>query len=36
MDGLFDETYETSINRIGETHHRIGLDPRWYIGATTP
>jgi methyl-accepting chemotaxis protein len=32
MDGLFDETYETSINRIGETHHRIGLDPRWYIG----
>lgn len=32
MDGTFDETYETSINRIGETHHRINLDPRWYIG----
>lgn len=32
MDGNFDETYEVSIRRIGETHHRIGLDPRWYIG----
>jgi methyl-accepting chemotaxis protein len=32
MDGKFDEAYEVSIKRIGETHHRIGLDPRWYIG----
>ena len=32
MDGRFDEAYETSIKKIGETHHRIGLDPRWYIG----
>ena len=32
MDARFDETYETSINRIGETHNRIGLEPRWYIG----
>lgn len=32
MDGRFDEAYEASIRRIGETHHRIGLDPRWYIG----
>lgn len=32
MDGRFDQTYEASIRRIGETHHRIGLDPRWYIG----
>ncbi|MCC7252396.1 globin-coupled sensor protein [Hyphomicrobium sp.] len=31
-DGHFDETYEASIRRIGETHNRIGLDPRWYIG----
>jgi methyl-accepting chemotaxis protein len=32
MDGRFDETYEASITKIGETHNRIGLDPRWYIG----
>lgn len=32
LDGRFDEAYESSIKRIGETHHRIGLEPRWYIG----
>jgi methyl-accepting chemotaxis protein len=32
LDARFDETYEASISRIGETHNRIGLDPRWYIG----
>lgn len=32
MDGTFDASYESSINRIGETHSRIGLEPRWYIG----
>lgn len=32
LDGTFDGSYEASIMRIGETHHRIGLDPRWYIG----
>jgi methyl-accepting chemotaxis protein len=32
MDGRFDESYEASITRIGETHNRIGLGPRWYIG----
>ncbi|MDQ8700659.1 globin-coupled sensor protein [Hyphomicrobium sp. LHD-15] len=32
LDGNFDAVYEASIKRIGETHHRIGLDPRWYIG----
>jgi methyl-accepting chemotaxis protein len=32
LDGNFDGVYEASIRRIGETHHRIGLDPRWYIG----
>ncbi|WP_239504772.1 protoglobin domain-containing protein, partial [Stenotrophomonas maltophilia] len=21
-----------SIDRIGRAHHRIGLEPRWYIG----
>jgi methyl-accepting chemotaxis protein len=28
----FDETYVTSVNKIGEVHNRIGLEPRWYIG----
>lgn len=32
LEGTFDVAYEASIRRIGETHHRIGLDPRWYIG----
>jgi len=32
LDGRFDADYEASIRRIGETHHRIGLEPRWYIG----
>jgi methyl-accepting chemotaxis protein len=32
LDGNFDAVYEASIKRIGDTHHRIGLDPRWYIG----
>lgn len=32
LDGAFDANYEASIRRIGETHHRIGLEPRWYIG----
>ncbi len=32
LDGRFDAAYEASILRIGEAHHRIGLDPNWYIG----
>ncbi len=32
VEARFDETYEASISKIGETHNRIGLDPRWYIG----
>ena len=31
-DGQFDEAYFASVTRIGETHHRLGLDPHWYIG----
>ncbi|MGE0419288.1 MAG: protoglobin domain-containing protein [Acetobacteraceae bacterium] len=27
----FDEDYVTSVRRIGLTHSRIGLEPRWYI-----
>jgi len=32
LDARFDGVYEASIRRIGMTHHRIGLDPRWYLG----
>lgn len=29
--GRFDRTYVDSVQRIGATHARIGLEPRWYI-----
>jgi hypothetical protein len=32
MEGRFDDAYAASVHRIGEAHHRIGLEPRWYIG----
>ena len=28
----FGEAYAASVTRIGETHNRLGLEPRWYIG----
>jgi methyl-accepting chemotaxis protein len=28
----FSEAYLQSVTRIGETHNRLGLEPRWYIG----
>jgi hypothetical protein len=31
--GRFDEDFYASVRRIGAVHARIGLDPRWYIGA---
>jgi methyl-accepting chemotaxis protein len=30
--GAFDEDYVRAVTKIGETHNRIGLEPRWYIG----
>jgi methyl-accepting chemotaxis protein len=30
--GEFGEAYAASVTRIGETHNRLGLEPRWYIG----
>jgi methyl-accepting chemotaxis protein len=30
--GEFSADYCASVQRIGETHARIGLEPRWYIG----
>jgi methyl-accepting chemotaxis protein len=32
-DGKFDDSYYQSVRRIGATHARIGLEPRWYVGA---
>lgn len=29
--GMFDEAYVKSVTRIGQTHNRLGLEPRWYI-----
>lgn len=33
FSGNFDSDYVTSVSAIGHAHARIGLDPRWYIGA---
>jgi methyl-accepting chemotaxis protein len=27
----FDDSYVESATRIGQTHHRLGIEPRWYI-----
>lgn len=32
LDGRFDESYEASVNKIGQVHNKLGLEPRWYIG----
>jgi methyl-accepting chemotaxis protein len=31
-DGQFDENYVRSVTIVGEVHHKIGLEPKWYIG----
>lgn len=33
FSGQYDEAYFDSLLRVGEAHDRIGLPPRWYIGA---
>ena len=32
FSGNFDDIYLESARIIGQTHHRLGLDPDWYIG----
>ncbi|UMY16523.1 globin-coupled sensor protein [Methylobacterium organophilum] len=32
FSGNFDADYVAGIRRIGLVHHKIGLEPRWYIG----
>jgi methyl-accepting chemotaxis protein len=33
FSGRFDEAYFSGVRSIGLAHNRIGLEPRWYIGA---
>ena len=33
FSGRFDDAYFASIRTIGQVHHRIGLEPRWYVGS---
>jgi methyl-accepting chemotaxis protein len=32
FSGRFDDAYFTGVRTIGRLHHKIGLEPRWYIG----
>ncbi len=32
-DPIIDDAYLEQRRRIGETHERVGLEPRWYLGA---
>ncbi len=31
-DAEFDDTFVEEATRVGQTHARIGLEPRWYVG----
>lgn len=33
LSGCFEDEYVDSVTRIAEVHARIGVEPRWYIGA---
>lgn len=33
IEGRIDADYAASVRAIGRTHAKIGLEPRWYIGA---
>jgi methyl-accepting chemotaxis protein len=33
LEGTFDAEYVRSVTAIGEVHNKLGLEPRWYIGA---
>ncbi|MDR3510110.1 MAG: methyl-accepting chemotaxis protein [Caulobacteraceae bacterium] len=30
--GQFDQAYLSAVTKVGQTHARVGLEPRWYIG----
>ena len=31
LDAKFDEAYVQSVTKVGQAHHRLGLEPGWYI-----
>lgn len=33
LEGKVDENYVRTRERVGQTHERIGLEPKWYMGA---
>lgn len=33
FNGELDESYFAEASRIGRAHERVGLEPRWYLGA---
>ncbi|WP_269582107.1 globin-coupled sensor protein [Roseibium sp. Sym1] len=33
LDADFNDNYFQSVTAIGEVHNKLGLEPRWYIGA---
>ena len=33
FSGRFDDEYFQSVQRVGQVHSQIGLEPQWYIGA---
>jgi signal transduction histidine kinase len=33
VEGRYDGAYAAGRIRIGQAHHRIGLDPEWYLGS---
>lgn len=33
FSGTFDEGYFARVGRMGAAHERVGLEPRWYLGA---
>ncbi|MGA3002269.1 MAG: protoglobin domain-containing protein, partial [Acetobacteraceae bacterium] len=33
--GRFDAAWLSGVQTIGQAHHKIGLEPRWYIGGYT-
>jgi methyl-accepting chemotaxis protein len=35
FSGRFDAAWLSGVRSIGQVHHKIGLEPRWYIGGYT-
>ena len=32
LEAKFDDAYVQSVTKVGQAHHRLGLEPGWYIG----